>query len=146
MVNRVSERDRRSRDFSLNELRKAVREVIACFPVYRTYVRPDRPVAERDRGYIQQAVARARRRNPNIDETVFAFVQEALLLQHPEGVATSDRAQREAFVARFQQTTGRSRPRGWKTPPSTASSSSPPSTRSAATPQRFGWSPSASTR
>src|SRR5262249_45716397 len=60
-INRVSEANRRSRDFTLNELRDAVREVIACFPVYRTYLRPDEPVAPRDRGYIEQAVARARR-------------------------------------------------------------------------------------
>ncbi len=63
-LNRVSERDRRARDFTLNNIRVALREVIACFPVYRTYIRPGEPVSPRDRGYIEQAVARARKRNP----------------------------------------------------------------------------------
>jgi (1->4)-alpha-D-glucan 1-alpha-D-glucosylmutase len=105
-LNRVSEADRRSRDFTLNELRDALREVIACFPVYRTYIQPGRPASDRDRGYVDQAVARARRRNPTIDASLFAFLREALLLEHPEGASADDRALRERFVVRFQQTTG----------------------------------------
>jgi (1->4)-alpha-D-glucan 1-alpha-D-glucosylmutase len=105
-LNRVSEHDRRSRDFTLNDLRRALREVIACFPVYRTYLRPDEPIAERDRAYIDQAVNRARRRNPTIDPSVFEFIRAALLLEHPEGISEDEIRQREAFVTRFQQTTG----------------------------------------
>jgi (1->4)-alpha-D-glucan 1-alpha-D-glucosylmutase len=37
-LNRISERDRRRRDFTLNSCRTVLREVIACFRVYRTYV------------------------------------------------------------------------------------------------------------
>ena len=37
-LNRLSEENRRSRDFTLNALRHALREVIAGFPVYRTYI------------------------------------------------------------------------------------------------------------
>ena len=44
LLNRISEQDRRFRDFTLNNLRFAIREVIACFPVYRTYT-----VAETDK-------------------------------------------------------------------------------------------------
>ncbi|RUL86864.1 malto-oligosyltrehalose synthase [Tautonia sociabilis] len=105
-LNRVSEHDRRSRDFTLNDLRRALREVIACFPVYRTYLRPGEPISERDRAYIDMAVHRARRRNPTIDPSVFEFVRAALLLEHPEGISDDEIRQREAFVTRFQQTTG----------------------------------------
>ncbi|HLG22785.1 MAG TPA: malto-oligosyltrehalose synthase, partial [Candidatus Manganitrophaceae bacterium] len=35
-LNRLSEKDRLSRDFTLYSLRDAIREIIACFPVYRT--------------------------------------------------------------------------------------------------------------
>src|SRR5262249_61870051 len=38
MLNRISESNRRSRDFTLNALRDALVEVVACFPIYRTYV------------------------------------------------------------------------------------------------------------
>ncbi len=105
-LNRVSEHDRRSRDFTHNNLRVALREVIACFPIYRTYVRPGAPISARDRGYIEQAVARARRRNPAIDASLFAFLQHALLLEHPDGVTAENREQREMFVLKFQQSTG----------------------------------------
>ena len=40
-LNRISEQNRRTRDFTLNALRNALREVIACFPVYRTYITCD---------------------------------------------------------------------------------------------------------
>ncbi len=37
-LDRLTEHERRTRDFTLNSLRDAMREVIACFPVYRTYL------------------------------------------------------------------------------------------------------------
>ena len=76
----LSEQNRRSRDFTLNSLIHAIREIIACFPVYRTYVRPDpnEPVTDRDRAYIRLAVARAKRRNPALSNLVFDFIRELL--------------------------------------------------------------------
>ena len=38
LLNRLSEKNRHTRDFTLNGLRTTITEVIACFPVYRTYV------------------------------------------------------------------------------------------------------------
>jgi (1->4)-alpha-D-glucan 1-alpha-D-glucosylmutase len=105
-LNRVSEGDRRSRDFTLNDLRRATREAIACFPVYRTYIHPGHPVSDRDRASIDRALHRARRRNPTTDASVYEFLREALLLEHPPGVTPAARALREGFVVRFQQTTG----------------------------------------
>src|SRR5439155_4498602 len=64
-LQRVAESHRRYRDFTLNSLTFAIREVIACLSVYRTYVRALREhVAERDALCIQHAVAEAKRRNP----------------------------------------------------------------------------------
>ena len=62
-LNRISERHRSSRDFTLNTLRIALREIMACFPVYRTYIR-ENEVSERDRQFIYRAAAQAKRRNP----------------------------------------------------------------------------------
>ena len=64
-LDRISERNRLFRDFTLPSLARALREVIAAFPVYRTYVGDDggEPSA-RDRAYIEHAVAEAERRNP----------------------------------------------------------------------------------
>jgi (1->4)-alpha-D-glucan 1-alpha-D-glucosylmutase len=61
LLDRLSERNRGSRDFTLGSLTDALREIIACFPVYRTYIdaRSGR-VSERDQGYIEQATDTAR--------------------------------------------------------------------------------------
>ncbi|HJZ89977.1 MAG TPA: alpha-amylase family glycosyl hydrolase, partial [Gemmataceae bacterium] len=57
-LDRLAQAQRWSRDFTLNGLRHALREVIACFPVYRSYVNGG--VGERDRLVILQAVSRAK--------------------------------------------------------------------------------------
>src|SRR3954453_12513598 len=86
MLNRISESNRRSRDFTLNSLRDAIVEVVACFPAYRTYVTAQGWVAE-DRGFVEQAIARARRRTAAMDTTIFDFFREVLLPRSPEDVA-----------------------------------------------------------
>jgi (1->4)-alpha-D-glucan 1-alpha-D-glucosylmutase len=104
-LNGISERDRRSRDFTLNNLTHAIREIIACFPVYRTYVTEGpETVAERDRAYIHMAVARAKRRNPAITGQVFDFIRSILLKQR-ETRTREDHDEQIRFVMKFQQTT-----------------------------------------
>ncbi len=105
-LSRVSERDRLSRDFTFNDFGRASREVMAAFRIYRTYLQPGQPVADRDRDAIEQAVARARQRNPSIDESVYNYVRDVLLMNFPENIASADREAWERFVIRFQQTTG----------------------------------------
>src|SRR6266853_1964297 len=76
MVDRLSEQNRWFRDFTLEALAWAVRETIACFPVYRTYLEPGRPVSDEDRQVVERAVAAAERRNPAIEESVFNFLRK----------------------------------------------------------------------
>lgn len=103
-LNRLSERHRRCRDFTLNMLRLALREIIACFPVYRTYLRPGE-ITENDRRFVLSAVAQAKRRNPAIDAGVFDFVRDVLLLEQPAALDEAGHRQRALFVGRFQQVT-----------------------------------------
>jgi (1->4)-alpha-D-glucan 1-alpha-D-glucosylmutase len=103
-LNRISEQHRRTRDFTLNSLRHALREILSCFPVYRTYPVPT-GVSDRDRRFTNLAVARAKRRNPAIDSALFDFVRSVLLFEHPEGLAENARRERETFAGRFQQVT-----------------------------------------
>jgi (1->4)-alpha-D-glucan 1-alpha-D-glucosylmutase len=105
-LNRVAELDRQSRDFTLADLFRALREVIACFRIYRTYVQPDEPVAAHDRDAIEQAIARARHRRPSINDLVYDFIQDVLQLRLPERLKPEERAVGEKFVIRFQQATG----------------------------------------
>lgn len=104
-LNRLSERDRYARDFTLNSLTHAIREVIACFPVYRTYI-DGAGVTERDHAIIETAVRRAKRKNPVTDITVFNYLRDILLLRYPGSANEADRAAQRAFVLKFQQCTG----------------------------------------
>ena len=104
-LDRISERNRWSRDFTLNSVTEALREVIACFPVYRTYVNPN-SVLERDRRYIEMAVSRAKRKNPATSASVFDLVRAVLLLNQNYAPDEASRATLERFVGRFQQFTG----------------------------------------
>ncbi|MFN2507727.1 MAG: malto-oligosyltrehalose synthase, partial [Chthoniobacterales bacterium] len=126
MLDRLSEKNRWFRDFTLDALNMAVRETIACFPVYRTYITPQgaapsRPplehgaagrtplpgqVSEEDRAVIERAVAAAKRRNPAIEESVFNFLRDILLFRFPEGIDDETRAEHVHFVLKFQQSTG----------------------------------------
>ena len=105
-LDRISEQHRWSRDFTLNSLAAALEEVIACFPVYRSYVRPETgKVNDADRQHIQTAIRRAKRRNPTISESIFDFIASVALLEHPAGLSDAERAERVEFVLRFQQFT-----------------------------------------
>ena len=103
-LDRLSEKNRHSRDFTFNSLAHAIREITACFPVYRTYI-DDAGVTERDAEIIETAVARAKRRNPATDASVFNFVRDILLLRFPDGSGAEVREAQRSFVMKFQQCT-----------------------------------------
>lgn len=104
-LNDLSERNRHTRDFTLNSLRSAITEIIACFPVYRTYTNTW-TVADRDRQVIETAIARAKRKNAAISESVFNYLKDVLLLRFPGALVEEDRNACFDFAMRFQQITG----------------------------------------
>ncbi|MEJ2423633.1 MAG: malto-oligosyltrehalose synthase, partial [Candidatus Thiodiazotropha sp.] len=104
-LNRIAKLDPHTRDFTLNSLRDTLSEVVACFPVYRTYVTRD-GADEEDRRYVDWAVSVARKRSRTADPTVFDFVREVLLTEIAEGKSDDYRCQVSAFAMKFQQYTG----------------------------------------
>jgi (1->4)-alpha-D-glucan 1-alpha-D-glucosylmutase len=106
MLDRLSESNRWYRDFTLNALTTAVREVIACFPVYRTYLTPDQDPGEDDVLAVRRAVRLAERRNPGIERSMFDFLGEILIKKFPENIDEQTRAEHMYFVMKFQQCTG----------------------------------------
>jgi (1->4)-alpha-D-glucan 1-alpha-D-glucosylmutase len=104
-LNRISEKNRHTRDFTLNSLINVITEVIAFFPVYRTYIKPW-TVNEKDRQYIEVAVSKANRNNPAISKSIFDFLMDVLLLNFPENFSENDKKEWLDFVMRFQQITG----------------------------------------
>ncbi len=105
-LDRISERNRLYRDFTLISLTYATREILACLPVYRTYVTAPDTVSERDRAYIEQAVEEAKEMNPRTAESIFDFVGDTLLLRKIQNFREEDRPQLVEWVMRFQQVSG----------------------------------------
>ena len=98
---RIARADRRTRDYTLNALRRALAEVAACMPVYRTYI-VEGPSAQ-DARFIDEAVNEAVRQSGDADRSVFDFVRSAL---RGEAVASAPAAlgeQVRRFAVRFQQ-------------------------------------------
>ncbi len=86
-----------TRDFTLNTLRAALAEVIAAFPVYRSYI-AEGAASDEDVRHIDRAIMLARKRARGIDGSVFDFLRAILLSETKTAGA-------EKFVARFQQVT-----------------------------------------
>lgn len=104
LLSRLASANRHARDFTDDLLETAVRETIACFPVYRTYIGDRGQHTDRDRAFIRQAIARAKERNRDMEAVVFDFLENTLLLHGKSG---EDMDQQELyFVLKFQQLTG----------------------------------------
>jgi (1->4)-alpha-D-glucan 1-alpha-D-glucosylmutase len=76
-MSRLAKRHRRTRDLSRLGLRTALMDIVASFPVYRSYA-DDTGVSDADRRDIEWAVARARRAARTVDTTAYDFVQAVL--------------------------------------------------------------------
>ena len=106
-LNRISELNRRTRDFTLNSLRRALAEFIALFPVYRTYIDASRPELDpRDVRYIEQTLKRAKERNATTNVSIFDFLGDILLRRYPENLGLEERAEMLHFTLKLQQVTG----------------------------------------
>lgn len=104
MLEQLTEKSRYYRDFTRLDLMRAMQEIISCFPVYRTYVKPGREVAKRDRDYVTQAIDMAKQKSPEIAPSIYQFLQGLLLheieYQEEENEIAMD------FLQRFQQLEG----------------------------------------
>ncbi len=104
---RLAAQDRHRRDFTVRQLTEAVRQVVACFPVYRSYVAAGQTVHQTDRALIEEAVQRARARNPAPEDGgALDFLRAILLLESAVGQPDAVRRAHEEFALKFQQVTG----------------------------------------
>jgi (1->4)-alpha-D-glucan 1-alpha-D-glucosylmutase len=107
MLDEISSSNRRARDFTRKVLRDAIRETIACFPVYRTYVDERGHISDRDREFIAQAVSEAKRINAAMAPQVFDFLEDILLLREDNGGTPIYGYRNQLYFAlKFQQLTG----------------------------------------
>jgi (1->4)-alpha-D-glucan 1-alpha-D-glucosylmutase len=95
----ICEGNRDQRDYTRAEIRRAIREVAACFSIYRTYAVAERnEITDEDRREIESAVNCAKQYRQDIDAGLFDFIGDVLTLRH-RGALESE------FLLRFQQFT-----------------------------------------
>jgi (1->4)-alpha-D-glucan 1-alpha-D-glucosylmutase len=105
-LKRIADADRRTRDFTVNALRRAVVEIVARFPVYRSYI-DDRGLEPEDHRLVEETVDKAKRDSTLPDRTTHDFIAGALLDRiETEGPGRPDRDLLRRFRRRFQQLTG----------------------------------------
>jgi (1->4)-alpha-D-glucan 1-alpha-D-glucosylmutase len=95
----ICEANRDQRDYTRAEMRRALREIAACFAVYRSYVQAGRgEITEEDREVITNATECAKSKRPDIEGGLFDFIRDILTLQ------TTGKHETELLM-RFQQFT-----------------------------------------
>ncbi|HEX4168312.1 MAG TPA: malto-oligosyltrehalose synthase [Bryobacteraceae bacterium] len=100
LLTEICESHRNQRDYTRHDAMRAIREVVACFPVYRTYIAPVRDeLTDDDKYYTDVAVEAAKQNRPEIDAGLFDFMRDILLLR-VRGSLESE------FVMLFQQFCG----------------------------------------
>src|SRR5690606_29956739 len=104
-ISHIAQADLRTRDFTLNGLRAALSEVVACLPVYRTYI-SERGCSSDDRRHLEWAIAVAKRRSQAADISIFDFVRDVLLTDIADGKAETYRQAVLACAMKFQQYSG----------------------------------------
>jgi (1->4)-alpha-D-glucan 1-alpha-D-glucosylmutase len=103
-LTRIAASDRRSSDFTYNGLREALMDVIAAFPVYRTYV-VGQEIEDEDLDFIEAAIAVAQMRSSLSDDSLFTFIADVLTARAARPETSYDRNAVLRFAMRFQQYT-----------------------------------------
>jgi len=105
-LERITSRNRLYRDFTLNGLALAIREVIAALPVYRTYIDQEEPASPHGQEYVEAAVAEVRRHGRPAAPAILDFLRDTLLLRNLDDFPLEERSGLIDWVMRFQQVTG----------------------------------------
>ena len=101
-LTRIAKADRSTCDFTFNSLRSAVADIVANFPVYRTYVANDLYSAEDER-YVDWAVGVAKTHSQAADTSIFDFVRDVLLARQGRGKSEEYQKAVSACAMKFQQ-------------------------------------------
>ncbi len=104
-LGQLAELDRQARDISRKDLQNVLREVIACLPQYRTYIRT-LEVSTSDQACLEQGLVAAGRRHPVLNPLALDFVRRVLLLDFPPDLPDDRKKDWLQFVMRWQQFTG----------------------------------------
>jgi (1->4)-alpha-D-glucan 1-alpha-D-glucosylmutase len=104
LLKQLSVRHRYASDFTMYGLKRALVEVLALFPVYRTYISQE-GFRKADQEYMQQVLAKAKEKNPNSLNELY-FIERFLLLEFDDSLTEEDQELWLHFLMRLQQYTG----------------------------------------
>jgi len=104
-LHRLAKQNRYTQDYTLNSLREALIEIVAFFPVYRTYCTAD-SLSESDRQHVEVAIDRAKNNQKTEDTSIYDFIKSVLLLETSLLEDDSQQTVTFDFVLKFQQYTG----------------------------------------
>ncbi len=104
LLKQIANKTRKGNDFTLYGIRKAIAEVLALFPIYRTYINKDGQ-RKTDSIYIKSVMEQARQQSPQLLNEL-NFIEKLLLLEFDENTPQSDQDQWLHLVMRLQQYTG----------------------------------------
>lgn len=103
---RLARQNPRTTDFTRNILARGLKQIVAAFPVYRSYIDGGAATAE-DRRDIDWAVAHARRQARELDGSVFDFLHALLTTDLVAAPGSGySRSQTVRLARRVQQYTG----------------------------------------
>jgi len=104
LMKAISSRDRHGSDITIYGLKRALVEVMAQFPVYRTYI-GNGVSRETDYTYIKTAIEKAKGSGPALLNEL-QFIERFLLLDFGDYLSEEEKNLWIQFVMRFQQFTG----------------------------------------
>ncbi len=103
LLKTILSRERHAGDFTLYGLRRALVELVAVYPVYRTYLSPDQMTAA-DQNCIRAMIAAAIDKNPDLLHEL-RFLEKLFFFQTGDHLDEEGRRLSIHFIMRFQQLT-----------------------------------------
>lgn len=103
-LKRIAGQTRSGGDFTAYGLKRALSEILALFPIYRTYI-VSNEVSDTDRRVIRETIGIAKQHLPLLVREL-EYIETILLREDSDYLTDDQKAERLRFVMRMQQLTG----------------------------------------
>lgn len=93
----------------MKQLKNVLVELIAYFPVYRTYITGDTTedrINKTDLDFILKTVGKVKENSFGVDPLILQFAEDVLLVRSEKELSQDEIKLRKKFRSKFQQTTG----------------------------------------
>lgn len=106
---KIAEQEDPSNHFTKDKLREGICEIIACFPVYRSYICNEgserKEIDEEDRQIILSTISKAKKLHSPIKGSIYDFIKKILLQEYPFDLSEEQKCERQNFILQFEQLT-----------------------------------------